>query len=134
MKKIKGVLNSIIRFCVEWPGIYSIFFALFAFIGYGFVIKYFDEYAGTYDIGSLQAFFLAFLGLVFANDAVIFGTKMNFPKAYDAYKQFIFEECDMSQKERLKIFMAVAAFYFGAYLFLLYICTSLTKTVYIPMQ
>lgn len=98
--------NNSQKILALWPDIWAIPFAVIGFFVSFYILRWIDPYAGTFDIGYLQALFLSSVFIVFANALVFLGVKFNFRYMWDHYKDNTFQKdwTKLTPWQRLIIF------------------------------
>jgi hypothetical protein len=93
MKDFLKLLSTKSAFLVKlWPDIWAIPFAVMGFFLSFYFLRWIDPYAGTFDVGYLQALFLTALFIVATNAIVFLGLKFNFKFLWDHYKDDFFQK------------------------------------------
>jgi hypothetical protein len=93
MKKLfELIYKKADKFISLWPDLWAIPFAVFGFFLSFYFLRWIDPYAGTFDVGYLQALFLTSLFIVATNAIVFLGLKFNFRFLWDHYKDDFFNK------------------------------------------
>jgi hypothetical protein len=113
---LKNLYTKANKFVGLWPDLWAIPFAVVGFFLSFYFLRWVDPYAGTFDVGYLQALFLTSLFIVAANALVFLGVKFNFRYLWDHYKD---ENFDIDWKKLTPWRRFILFFWLYSLLFLL---------------
>jgi hypothetical protein len=80
------------RFLKLWPDVWALPFAIAGFFLSFYILRWIDPYAGTFDVGYLQALMLSALFIVATNTIVFLGIRYNFDFLWKHYKEDLFDK------------------------------------------